>query len=278
MKSKILSWLTDPKRTAEDGRMLYAQYGRKQFISRQINRLQNDKKVIAILDTQFRLMLGMSVLPPQVDPVVVKKEDPKRKASKVISANGSKKSGLGKIKSVEPKKRELADPYPDEDTRPEELKELYKQKNELYVEAKNLNSTLIAKGDEMDKYDEGSTDYIAIADVRREMAKEIIEKYNEVNMIWKKIDYFKEHGKLPEAEMLETKIDVKADVEDPIALDKRWRTIGTYISKAKKNPERNQEKLSELYAESNQIAEKLNALSGENKYVKREHEAATESK
>lgn len=271
MKSKILAWLNNPNRTADQGRILYAQFGRKQFVSRQINRLDNDKKVIDILDTQFRLMLGMSVLPPQVDPETVKKEESKK-------PKGKKKSDLGKITSVEPKPRELGDPYPDEDKRPDELKGLYKEKNELYVEAKNLNSILIAKGDELDKHDLGSDEYSAIAAQRREMAKQIIDLYNQVNVIWKKIDYFKEHGKLPEDEALEPVIEVKADVEDPIALDKRWRTLGTYISKAKKNPERNQEKLLELFSESNEIAAKLNALAGEEKYKIRENETPAESK
>lgn len=275
-KLKILSWIEDPERTAKQGIKLYAEFGRKQFISRTINRLQNDDKIIAILDVQFKLMLGLSVLPPQVDAPV------KQKVVSIDKNIQKEDSDAGIIlASTEAKapefveKKELSDPFP-EDKRPDVLKEIYEKKNAFYVEAKNIFSIIVAKGDEMEKFAEDSAEYKALADERKPMAFEVIKLYDQVNDCWKQIDSFAEHGKLPEVEDAIEKPEIKADDEDPIAMDKRWRTIGTYISKAKKNPERNQEKLAELYAESNAIAEKLNALASEEKYKMRKYETPTD--
>ncbi|MFK5893738.1 MAG: hypothetical protein QM504_11010 [Pseudomonadota bacterium] len=269
-KKKILDWIKNPERTAKQGKNLYAAYGRKQFISRLIHRLENDDKVIDILDIQFKMMLGLSVLPPQVDSKPVEKDEAPEKGK---SGEKILNTDLGLAKSVEPKKRELVDPYPEPDQRPDELKTLYEQKNVLYVEAKNLNSTLIAKGDEMDKHEEGTDEYNVYLEERREIAKTVIAHYNQINVIWKQIDYFKEHGSLPAPDVIQPKLVIKADKHDPIAMDKRYRTLGTYISKAKKDPERNQEKLKEYYIESNEIAKKLNEMAGEEKYKMRSHDA-----
>ncbi len=257
-KKEILSWLNNPERTAREGRMLYSDYGVNINISRRLKHIP-DENVIDLLDIQFKTLLGLSILPEQVD-VKPQKE----------------KKDLGLVKSISPQKRKLKDPYP-ESKRPEELQAIYEEKNKLYVEAKNLNSILIAKGDEIEKLEKDSDTYKKQVIERRELAKQIIDRYNKVNACWKKIDYFAEHNKLPEPEILEQKPEIGADIDNPLALAKRYRTLSSYISKAKKKPERNQEKLKELYAESNAIAEKLNAIHGEEKYKMRGNETTSDS-
>lgn len=263
-KEKIQKWIDNPKRTATQGLNLYVEFGRKPNLLRRLRRQTDDKRVIDTLLVQFKLMLGLPILPQSKEE---KPKDDTKTAGKDLP-----QFDINQIKDLDKtSERELADPFPEE-KRPKELIDIYTKKNTLYVEAKNLFSMLVAKGDEMEKFDEESEDYQAIAAERKEMAKQIISKYDQVNECWKQIDYFAKHGKLPEVEDLKKKPEIKADDEDPIALDKRWRTLGTYISKAKKKPEKNAEKLAELYAESNVIADKLNKMAGEEKYKMREYE------
>ena len=93
------------------------------------------------------------------------------------------------------------------------------------------------------------------------MAKQMIDLYNKINEYWKKIDYFKANGELPEPEELAPKADIKADTDNQAQLDKRWRTLGTYISKEKKKKEPRHERLQQLVGESNAIAARLNEMS-----------------
>jgi len=265
-KKEILSWLENPERTAREGKMLYAEFGRNININRRI-RVISDDRAIGILETQFKKLLGMSILPEQMDI----KRKPKDKAK-----TKENKTDLGKVAYIIPKRRTLADPYP-KDNRPEELKEFYNEKEKLYIEAKNLNSMLVAKGDEMEKLKENSKAYKKLVEERREIAKQVIEKYSQINACWKQIDYFAANGKLPDPEILEEEPEIKADPEDPLEMAKRYRTLSSYISKAKKNPERNQEKLKELYAESNAIARKLNVIYGEEKFKLKGNETPVET-
>lgn len=256
---EIVNWLNDPEKTAKKGIMLYAEHGVNINIMRKIKRI-SDERAIGLLETQFKKLLGMSILPEQID----------ADAKKV-------QRDVGPVHNTNKEVREKTDPFPKKKSRPKELVEIYKEKDKLYVKAKNLNSMLIAKGDEMDQYKPTDERYLKLKAERKKIAKEVIELFNEINKQWKLIDYYAEHGKLPEPEMMEPKAEIKADVDDPVALDKRYRTLSTYISKAKKKPERNQDKLKELYAESNAIAEKLNTIYGEGKYKIREYEAADKS-
>ncbi len=89
---------------------------------------------------------------------------------------------------------------------------------------------------------------------------------------------FSQNGKLPDPEILEQKPEIKADVDDPITLDKRWRTLGTYISKAMKEPERNQVKIGDYIKESNSIAMILNKKIGSDKYLIRSYETLVKSR
>ncbi len=288
MKSKILAWLRDPKRTAQAGKMLFLEYGTNINITRLINRLQDDKRIIAILDVQLKQLIGVSVLPDQVD-------QPKKAPAKEQpnTRQSARKSNIQDIQDLRKSRRlpdrpasrpdddqvkkqitkELADPYPIE-KRPKELDPVYDSKNKLYVEAKNLHAQLVAKGDEMDKFQEDTKAWQKLADERKEIAKKLLELWNQVNDHWGIIDHFKKHGQLPlEEDSVEKKSQVKADDENPVELDKRWRTLGTYISKAKKKPEKNAEKLKEYLDERNDIAKKLNKLAGEEKYKITEYEA-----
>jgi hypothetical protein len=268
-ESSIKAWLSHPNRTMKKGLELFQQHSTNINLMRHMKRLNDDNRVISILDTQLRKLIGLSVLPEQVDIVREKKEDkPKKDLAR----------GIVMVNSVEPKKRTTPDPYTEVGSRPKLLIPVYDSKNNLYVEAKNLSSLLVAKGDEMDNYDEGSEDWQKIADERHEMAKQILSKYDLVNESWNQIDYYSEHGKLPDPVDPIKEPVVLADKDDPIAMDKRWRTLGTYISKAKKDPEKNQNKLVKYYNESNEIANKLNAIHGEEKYIIRNYETPAKAK
>jgi len=269
-KLKINDWLSSPNRTASEGKLLYLQFGVNINIIRMLNRINDTRKIISILDTQFKILLGISVLPEQIDIKPIKKQIGIKPKIKQID---TRKKNIDKAlaKSIQPKEREKSDPFTKLSSRPEVLIPIYEEKNKLYVEAKNLHSMLVAKGDEMDKFDEESKDYKKLAAERKEMAKQIISLFDQVNKCWKQIDFFAINKKLPEPEILEQKPEIKADDTNPIELDKRWRTLGTYISKAKKNPERNQEKLKELITESNEIAKKLNTILKISKYKMRQY-------
>jgi len=271
-ESTIKAWLNHPNRTKKKGLELYQEYGTNINLMRFMKRLPEDEKVINILDTQLRQLIGLSVLPEQVDIKPVKKVDPPKDRGIVLTHVFVDEAS----KKLEGKQ----DPFGKEPgSRPEVLLDIYKSKDEAYVEAKNLNSILIAKGDEMDKFEEDSKEYLKIAEERKGMAKQIIALFDKVIECWKLIDYYSANGKLPEegSSSASSSSSSASDI-DPIALDRAWRNLGSKISRAKKNPEKNQEKLIELYKESNDIATTLNTHYNEDKYKMRQYETPSDKK
>lgn len=91
---------------------------------------------------------------------------------------------------------------------------------------------------------------------RAKDSNEILDLMDEVKSSWDKIDYFKEHGKLPEVP--EPVAKVLSD--NPIELLMRRNTLRTYISSARKgnHPRRKPEHIPAWEAEIEQIELKLN--------------------
>ncbi len=282
-KEKIKDWIYDPDRTADEARELYTKYGNNQNIHRLIGQLNYDKKVISILDTQLRQMVGMSVLPgrdkrraPRKIPYLQNIESSSESASAgsspeslSVSLSSSETTTLEKI--VE---RELSDPYSKD--RPQILIKYYDLKNKCYVEAKQLSAQLVAKGDQLDKLEEGSDEYNELANERKEMAEKILAHFEVINDCWAKIDYYRENDKLPDTTLSESGSESESTGIDPVALDRVWRNLGSKISRAKKNPEKNQEKLVQLYKESNELAKVLNDFHGTEKYKMRSYDPVKE--
>jgi hypothetical protein len=61
---------------------------------------------------------------------------------------------------------------------------------------------------------------------RKEAAHFILDNFDKIKEIWKKVDHYKEHGQLPPEEV------IKVTSDDPISLFQRKKTLSTYISKA----------------------------------------------
>jgi len=85
------------------------------------------------------------------------------------------------------------------------------------------------------------------------MAARILDMWDEINQCWKQIDYYNQHKRLPDPELEVPTPTIKADTSDPIGLDRRRRTLKTYLSKGKKDPERNQQNMIDWQAEIDAI-------------------------
>lgn len=250
MKMNIMSWLTDPDKKANDGRMLFATYGKNMFLMRVISNTIDERKIISILDNELRLLIGVDPLANLVGKKIV------LEAMAVKPTQQTHDNQTGMI-----------DPYPDKSNLPLDLMPVYEEKTKLYIEAKQLSAHLVSLGDKLLALTVDSEDYSAIVEKRREIAKLIDTSWMKINQAWVTIHYYSEHGCMPVVAEASLSVDINCDQTDVMALDKRYRTLKTYISKNKKDVETNREKLVKWCIEINAIALILNARSDDSPYI-----------
>ena len=219
-KREIENWFITG-RNVKEGMALYVKYGANPNILRRLKQTTDRRMRRNILDNELRLLAGISVLPGKPLP----RHGQKKKKAKQ-KGNPSQQLKQSSRRETIPQKL------------PEALEPLYQDKRKKYIEVRNLHARMCGSDDVKE---------------REQMAGQILDTWDEINAIWKQIDYFSHHGKLPTPEMTIPTPDIKADTTDPIALDRRRRTLLTYISKAKKNPERNQERLIDYQKEIDAI-------------------------
>lgn len=224
--NKIKVWLADPEHTVEEGLELYNEFGLNANLKRYYAMCEDKEMILSSLENELKVMVGESVLPGSIP----------KKGKEVLEAKN--------LKVIARQKK--MDPFPHK--KPEVLQPFYDKKLHLFIETRQLQARMVAIGDHRlnDKTKEE----------RRIIAKQILESWDGINECWRQIDYYKEHGKLMEVTPEPEAPAIKADATDPMELDKRWRTLGTYISKAKKK--KNQEALTTYMTERNAIAEILN--------------------
>jgi ribosomal protein S15P/S13E len=250
MKNNIMSWLTDPDKKANDGRMLFATYGKNLFLMRVISNTTDERKIISILDNELRLLIGVDPLANLVGKKIV------LEAVAVKPTQQTPDNQTGMI-----------DPYPDKSNLPLDLMPVYEEKTKLYIEAKQLSAHLVSLGDRLLALTVDSEDYSAIVEKRREIAKLIDTSWMKINQAWETIHYYSEHGCMPVVSEQSLSPEINCDKTDFMALDKRYRTLKTYISKNKKDVETNREKLVRWCVEINAIAAILNTRSTDSPYI-----------
>lgn len=250
MKNNIMSWLSDPDKTAGEGRMLFATYGKNLFLMRVISNTTDEKKIISILDNELRLLIG-------VDPLanlVGKRITLDAVAVKPIQQTPDNQTGM-------------IDPYPDKSKLPMDLMPVYETKTRIYIEVKQLSAELVILGDYLRPLDQSSLQAQEIVKKRNELAKRIDSSWMNINQAWETIHFFSKNGKMPVVVESSLSPDIHCDQTDFMALDKRYRTLKTYISKNKKDIETNREKLVKWAIEINAIAAILNAKSTDSPYI-----------
>jgi DNA repair ATPase RecN len=102
---------------------------------------------------------------------------------------------------------------------------------------------------------------------RNELAQRIDSSWMNINQAWETIHYYSEHGCMPVVSEQSLSPEINCDKTDFMALDKRYRTLKTYISKYKKDIETNKEKLVRWCIEINAIALILNTRSTDSPYI-----------
>ena len=245
-----MSWLTDPDKKASEGRLLYANYGKNLFLMRVISNTTDEKKIISILDNELRLLIG-------VDPLanlVSKKVAVAAVAVKPTQQTHDNQTGM-------------MDPFPDKALIPVDLMPVYEAKTKLYIQAKQYSAHLVALGDRLLALTVDSADYPAIVEKRRELAELIDTSWLKINRAWETIHFFADNGQMPVVAEASLSVDINCDQTDVMALDKRYRTLKTYISKNKKDIEKNREKLIKWAVEINAISVILNAKSDDSPYI-----------
>jgi len=216
-EKEIKRWMNNPNHTIKRGKELYSKYGNNQRIIRKVENVNGRKRKLDILENELKIIAGLPILPKK----------PRRKAKK--EANKPKVKPEAKPTHIPP-------------DAPEDLKKVYEEKKNKYIQVRNLHSKMAHHPEKEE---------------RRKLAEQILKLWDEINTCWKKIDYFNQNNKLPDPEILEIKNKIKTDTSDPAALERRKRTLATYISKAKKDPERNAENLIDWQTEKEAITEIL---------------------
>ena len=250
MKINIMSWLSKPDKKAAEGRMLFANYGKNLFLMRVISNTTDEKKIISILDNELRLLIGVDPLANLVgkkvvvDAVVVK---PTQQTPDIQTG--------------------MVDPYPDKSKLPVDLMPVYETKTRIYIEVKQLTAELVILGDYLRPLDKNSVQAQEIVKKRNELAKRIDSSWMNINQAWETIHYYSEHGCMPVLSEQSLSPEINCDKTDFMALDKRYRTLKTYISKYKKDIETNKEKLVRWCIEINAIALILNTRSTDSPYI-----------
>jgi ribosomal protein S15P/S13E len=250
MKNNIMSWLTDPDKKANDGRMLFATYGKNLFLMRVISNTTDEKKIISILDNELRLLIGVDPLANLVGKKIV------MNAVVVKPTQQTPDNQTGMI-----------DPYPDKSNLPRDLMPVYEEKTKLYVEAKQYSAHLVVLGDTLKTLIADSIEYTQTVEKRNDLAAKITGTWDQINQAWETIHFFADNGQLPVVAEASPSVDIHCDQTDVMALDKRYRTLKTYISKNKKDVETNREKLVKWCIEINAIALILNARSDDSPYI-----------
>jgi hypothetical protein len=135
---------------------------------------------------------------------------------------------------------------------PEEVKPLIAQKSDLYIVVRNIHSKMT---------------YADTVKERAELAEQILDTWDAINSLHTRIDYFFAHGEFPEAPPNYDAINIKADVNDLIDIYERYKTLGSYISKAKKKGDKAKEE--KAIIESNLICDIINKNYGFEKIKRR---------
>jgi hypothetical protein len=259
----LLNWLTNPQRKAKDGVELYRQYGRPGNIMRNLERSTNEKHIIEVLDNELRTLGG-------IDPLAVLiKPRPKQAAPK--PQNKPTQAQHRAHLTSEPKKqmppKKYTDPYEGQKKKPEPLIPVYERKTMLYVEVKQMQAHLVALGDAFQMKKPGGSEYKSIVKKREELAQKILKHWDMIDGCWQEIKYFADNSKKMPAPMDKKPNPViSVDTSDPMAMDKRYSTVRTYISKYRKDIKKNKELLTKYTTELNAIASLMNALYREERY------------
>ena len=135
---------------------------------------------------------------------------------------------------------------------PEAVKPLKLQKSDLYIVVRNIHSKM---------------SYATNDKERAELAAQILDTWDAINGLHTRIDYYFEHGEFPEAPPNYDAIPIKADKNDLIDLYERYKTLGSYISKARKKGDKAKEE--KAIIESNLICDIINKNYGFEKIKRR---------
>lgn len=233
MKQEIMAWLMNPDATAEEGKQLYVKYGKNLFFMRILSSTNDPVTIKKALNNEFRLLIGINPLAKLIPKII---EEGLKVDSNRISVKNTRYS----------------DPY-NELTVPPELEGTYKLRNELYVIGKNASSSNTALGEVLRTIDENSEQGIQIVAQRCENAKLILDTALQLDKQWQIIHFFASNGRLPEPEALIPTSLINCEITDPLQLDKRYRNLKTYISKFRKDVEKNKEDLIKWANELNAI-------------------------
>ena len=136
-KQEIIEWLENPARTAEAGTALYKKHGVNMNLMRFIQNVGDQKKVMGMLETQLKLLVGISVLPKSGSAPVQVKKQAKPKVTK---------TSVEKLIELQ-KANELKDPFHDKEKRPDELKVRYALKGNSFMwNARNQSVNIGCQG------------------------------------------------------------------------------------------------------------------------------------
>lgn len=231
----IKNWLAGNK-DFSTGRELYMKYGRNQnlrnlFMKRGPTRY-NLSKLISELEAMAAGSRPMNN--PALPTVKFINSNVKTQAETMTKFSSSKadEALTSDFKRyTDPKNRKI-----DPEQLPEELKPVFIKVGEMTRKRSFLHSTL---------------EFLPTDQDRKDVAEEIEKLSESIDSAWKKLDYFRDHGKLPEPK-------VKVEKFDSISLLQHRNNLRSQVSKLKRK-EGTTEKIDELLAQIQEINDKLNA-------------------
>lgn len=223
----VKNWISNPKKDVEKGIKLYDRYGNnpniKRFIHLSISR--SSKKLMSMLECElgkiYKLYQLNSKLFPQVKKTDVVKSSSTKKASTGDKTLKNKSESFEKAVENEVVKK-LAEQEKQNIKKCPELNSIIERRNLLYVEVKNIHARMAET---------------KVKSQRKEMAKQILDLWDDIGECWESINYFKEFGKLPKPDehVIAKEPLIKCDVNDMLSLIKRRNTVRSYISMYKKS-------------------------------------------
>jgi len=224
MKNEIHRWLENKEKTIDSGLYLLDKYGRNKTHIQNLKRQKGNQRILNTLIYELDKIANPAF---------------RSRKLKTVKTASSAKEKKQTAKKEEPKtSRPDPNPEPIPKDVPGILEPFYEKKKKLYVEVRNIQSKLC---------------YNNKQDERKQMAGNILEIWDEINECWRNIDYYHKFKKLPEAGEVTPEPKIKADITDKAELKERLRTIRTYISKAKKKPEKYEHVLMDYTAEKEAI-------------------------
>lgn len=229
---EIRRWLSG-KRNYEAGRLLYEKYGRNHNLKRIFTRGPNNFNTPKLLqELQMILNRAISREAEAADKKVIAIGQ-KLSNKKNEQAPGSLPKSSDFIKTGPGPKKPIRI-----DQLPPRLRELAVKKGDLYREVAYLHSQLL-------HLDEVK---------RKEACRRIIENGDKIRAIWEELDYYHDHGKEKPIEAAGKKIELP---ENPVTLHQQLLNLRSRLSKARRDPQKNADKINELESLIRQTEERL---------------------